>query len=46
MSSKKDVATVEIEYHRLVNEFMSNGRQPVLIYFHLDGGEDDILRLV
>jgi hypothetical protein len=41
-----NVTTVEIEQHRLVNEFMSNGHQTEPMYVSLHGGEDDILRLV
>jgi hypothetical protein len=43
---REDVATVGIEYHRLVNESMSSGHQSALTYVRLYGGKDDILRLV
>jgi hypothetical protein len=41
-----DVSTVEFEKHRLVNEYINNGPKTALMYVRLDGGEDDILRLV
>jgi hypothetical protein len=45
-ASRGVVATVEIEQHRLVDEFTSNEHQTGLMYVRLDDGEDDILRLV